>query len=358
MTQHRAPASSRTSRLRRAGRETALTAGAVLGVLCLTIALAGMAFDVRPVIFRSGSMEPEIQTGALALSRTTDASELVVGDVVTVRDARGVLVTHRIVSLTTSGSEATLVLQGDANPVPDADPYVVQSADRILFDVPRLGYVVSALSGPAGIFGGGLLVGLLLTTVFARRRDDDHTPGPGAGPGPTDAVEPTEADDTPADEPGRSGGRAARRGKGRMTLAAMVAVVAAVGVGSTTSTTAAWVDNAAVTTGTFSMQQAPVQVLTCTVVPIGGGFGIRLDWVSAQNPLLGWTVSANNLGNSLALGLPDALLGNARQWTSPQFNNRSGVVTVTRTLGTELGSVSFDFGPGNGIGNKSCTVNP
>jgi hypothetical protein len=77
-------------------RETLLNLGAGLGVMCLLAAVAAIGFGIRPLVFRSGSMGPEIGTGALGLARTVPAAELAVGDVVSVVNSRGVRVTHRV----------------------------------------------------------------------------------------------------------------------------------------------------------------------------------------------------------------------------------------------------------------------
>ena len=62
---------------RRAGREVVrelalwLTAG--VGLLVFAAAAALVAFGMKPLVFLSGSMEPHIGTGALALTTTTPA---------------------------------------------------------------------------------------------------------------------------------------------------------------------------------------------------------------------------------------------------------------------------------------------
>ena len=71
------------------GRQTLLTVGAALGAACLVVAAASALFDVRPLVFQSGSMAPTITTGALALSHDVAASELAVGDVVSVPTGSG-----------------------------------------------------------------------------------------------------------------------------------------------------------------------------------------------------------------------------------------------------------------------------
>ena len=149
-------------------RELLLSVAAVAGVLCLLAAVASFAFHVRPLIFRSGSMGPAIETGALGLAQEVPATSLQVGDVVSVPNARGVRVTHRIHALDTRGRTGTLVLKGDANPGPDAEPYVVDQADRLFFHVNHVGYAIAWLGNRYVIFAGGIVVGVLATYAFRR----------------------------------------------------------------------------------------------------------------------------------------------------------------------------------------------
>ncbi|MFI5428341.1 S24/S26 family peptidase [Aeromicrobium sp. UC242_57] len=85
-------------------REVFLTVAAVLGVVCIVATLAGLVLDVRPLVFRSGSMAPAIDTGALAVARTVDAKDLVPGDIVSVTTRSGERVTHRLVETAPDGS--------------------------------------------------------------------------------------------------------------------------------------------------------------------------------------------------------------------------------------------------------------
>jgi signal peptidase len=162
------PADSHQPRPRpRAFRELALTAGAVVGVVCIVAAVASMLFGITPLVFRSGSMSPTIGTGALGLARTVPASEIRDGDIVSVINDAGTRITHRVVAVQpTAGGAAALTLKGDANQVADLAPSVVTSVDRVFFHVERLGYAVSWLSSPTAAFLGGLLVGVLLMVGF------------------------------------------------------------------------------------------------------------------------------------------------------------------------------------------------
>jgi signal peptidase I len=160
---------SSSQTIRRSGLDLALTVGAVLGTACIVLTLAGVVFGVRPLVFRSGSMAPEIGTGALGLARTVDASALRVGDIVSVESATGGRVTHRVYAVEPAGADYALTLKGDANDQPDQETYVVDRADRVFFDVPLVGYLVGAASSPLGLLVVGGLAGLLLTVVFRRR---------------------------------------------------------------------------------------------------------------------------------------------------------------------------------------------
>lgn len=282
----------------RAVREVALTFGAIAGVVCLLLAAAALVLDVRPVVFRSGSMSPAIDTGALAISKTTAAKDLAIGDVVTVKTSAGVRVTHRIQDLSLAEGKATLVLRGDANKAPDEHAYVVRSADRVLFEVPKAGYVVSAISGPVGIFGGGILAGLLLLMAF----------GPGSG-----------------------GATKPRRGRlSGVAVAALALGVLATGATGTQQTQAYYTDTAALTSGTltagsYGPPAAPV-ITGCT----RNGNDITLTWTTSPNPT-GFEVRF-----SPALGLaPQPVGGTLRSYTTKDanLNNLTGQIWVVAING-------------------------
>ena len=166
-----------------------LTVGAVLGSLCVIATLAGLLVGAKPLIFRSGSMSPAITTGALGVSVPVQASEIRVGDVLSVENTSGIRITHRVVRVVTNNGIASVTLKGDANGVPDAAPYTLREADRVIFSAPLLGYVVAWLNSSAAVFAGGLFTAYLLYLAFGRRgssrpprdEDDDATPGSASG---------------------------------------------------------------------------------------------------------------------------------------------------------------------------------
>jgi len=156
-------------------RELVLTGGAVVGVLCLVAALLGVTADVRTLVFTSGSMAPAIRTGDLAVTRPVALARLSPGDVVSVLDARGTRVTHRVVEV--DAARHLLRLKGDANAVADPSPYPADRVDRVLFTVPAGGYVLSRLTGPVATLLLGAYLMFLLSVLLPRGRTSPH-PGP------------------------------------------------------------------------------------------------------------------------------------------------------------------------------------
>lgn len=155
--------------------EYALTIGAVLGTLCIAWTLVAAITGVRPLIFSSGSMAPTIPTGAVGFARSVPATDLVAGDVVSLKRTDGSRVTHRIERVvTTAGNSATLQLKGDANPVADPQPYVVTRADRLMFSVPGLGYVASGLMNRYAIALEVIAALALLYLAFGPDRRQRH----------------------------------------------------------------------------------------------------------------------------------------------------------------------------------------
>ena len=148
-------------------RSTPITIAALLGFVCIGATGAVAIFDLTPIVVRSDSMAPAINRGDLVIARGASAGEIAVGDVISVKNNAGVLVTHRVVTVDPFGSSIQFTLQGDANDVPDAQVYNETSIDKLLWTVPNAGYPLSAAIGPAGIFVGGLLVAALAWVVTA-----------------------------------------------------------------------------------------------------------------------------------------------------------------------------------------------
>lgn len=273
------------SRLRRSAREIALTVGATLGLLCILAALAATFLGVHLLVFRSGSMAPTVDTGGVALARTVPASELAVGDIVSVVGDDGVRVTHRVVALEPSGDAVALTLRGDANRVDDAAPYVVTSAERVFLHVARLGYAVSWLASPVGYVAAGFVVACLLLLGF----------GGGGRSQP------------PAGGRRRAEHRASERGSVSAPVALLVATGLAVAAVLTPSavqpTMASWTNSATATGGTFAAHAVQSQAQpTCTNETTILGNIARVQWTHVNTTYEYYWEFRNEGGAVLASG--------------------------------------------------------
>jgi signal peptidase len=172
----------------RLGKIAKRTAGLVSGLAVLGALAYGLLFvaGYRPVVVYSGSMEPTLGVGSLALVERVPSADVRVGDVLTFADPAqpGRLVTHRVVEVV-KRPEGGLAYRtkGDANT--HRDPWTIalpQDAGRLSFDVPYVGYALwyakTREARTAIVF---LLAGLVLTLLLQaiwRREDEPAEPAP------------------------------------------------------------------------------------------------------------------------------------------------------------------------------------
>lgn len=143
-----------------------LTVAALGGAVCIVLVPLALAFHVTLIMFKTGSMGPTIPAGSLAVVREIPASQVHVGDVVTVdRDALPP-VTHRVTSVTAAPDGARVItMRGDANPADDPYPYTVTHVRVVMFSVPQLAYAVRSVSNP--LVMGTVTVGSALLVTWA-----------------------------------------------------------------------------------------------------------------------------------------------------------------------------------------------
>lgn len=164
------------------------TIGKILTGACVAaVAIMGLLFVVGPfgptqlqgshvLTVLSGSMEPLLHVGAVAIVREVDPASAKVGDVVTFKTPAGVgraaedaLTTHRIVEVCDRGGRLVFRTKGDANRT--MDQWEVPAADLVgtlVFSVPGLGYAAAFARTRVGLLLMVVLPGVLL--IFAEVR--------------------------------------------------------------------------------------------------------------------------------------------------------------------------------------------
>ena len=145
-----------------------LLSGAAVAFAAAYAALTVLGY--KPVAVYSGSMEPTIHVGGLALDRAIPSQKVRVGDVITFSDpyVKDRLVTHRVIDILQTPHGLAYRTKGDANS--GRDPWTIRLAGqvgRVSFSVPVAGYILyyahtreirSLLIGLAAL---SLLVGIL-----------------------------------------------------------------------------------------------------------------------------------------------------------------------------------------------------
>jgi signal peptidase I len=120
-------------------------ASAILIIGILYFGIQGSMF----IIFRtdspmlavvSNSMVPTFQRGDLIFVKGVDSiSELKIHDIIVYQDASGKEIVHRIIF--ENIQDDTIITKGDANPGPDPPIKFDQVRGKVLFWIPRIGYI-------------------------------------------------------------------------------------------------------------------------------------------------------------------------------------------------------------------------
>ncbi|MBF4570148.1 signal peptidase I [Plantibacter sp. VKM Ac-2880] len=182
---------------------TLLNLAALGGVVCIVLVILATCFNITLIMFKTGSMSPTIPTGSLALVREIPASEIRVGDVVTVDRPGQLPVTHRVTSVTDGGTGAPgtqhlITMQGDANLSEDPEPYRVDTVRIVLASVPGLAAVVIWFSNPWVLGGLTLACSVLVGWAFWPRSGRNDPPGGTSGRRSTAAKAPEAPNRRPA----------------------------------------------------------------------------------------------------------------------------------------------------------------
>jgi signal peptidase len=165
--------------------EILLWVAALAGLVCIVLVILAFVAHITLIMFRTGSMAPTIPTGSVAIVQQIPASQVHVGDVVTVDRPGELPVTHRVRAVadgSTSG-ERLLTLRGDANAQDDVAPYPVSTVRIVRFAIPGLAPVIVAFGNPFVL--GSITIGVAVLVIWAfwpRRRAAAEEPAEAPGP--------------------------------------------------------------------------------------------------------------------------------------------------------------------------------
>lgn len=126
------------------------------------------------VAVRSGSMDPALEIGDLAVTRLVHPSEIEPGDVITIDTGSQAVLTHRVVAVQATDDGPVFTTRGDANAT--SDPLAAradQLRGRVDWRAPLLGFVLAMIAMPVGILALVSIAAALLTAAWLLDEDDE-----------------------------------------------------------------------------------------------------------------------------------------------------------------------------------------
>lgn len=153
--------------LRPAAAAVAWMAITIVAVLLIAFAL-GAVIGQRSFTVMSGSMEPEIATGDIVVSKRISPGDARVGEVVTFRDPAGSkrLISHRVRRVRNEGTSIRFTTRGDANNT--FERWSVPAGGkigRVWLRIPKLGYVLAQTRTPVARIGLVVIPALLIALI-------------------------------------------------------------------------------------------------------------------------------------------------------------------------------------------------
>lgn len=140
----------------------------LLAVLLSPFILYGTAHflpGINGFVVKSGSMEPEIQTGSVIFTKSINPAQVEVGDTITYSDSEK-FVTHEVIEKNSSDNKLEFRTKGIANEEPDPQPVSGESiAGKKLVSIPFLGYIVAGVGTVKGFLAFIVLPGALITVI-------------------------------------------------------------------------------------------------------------------------------------------------------------------------------------------------
>lgn len=155
---------------------------AALLVVIPSILHSQVGIGISPIL--TGSMRPHANPGDVFITKLAKASDLRVGDVITVHSQKtGVFYAHRITKISLQSGLLRVVTKGDANPTAEIDPYMVgpnSPTAKVIMRVKWLGrplvYLTSLQGRQAGLELMVFANVIFLFLFLFRKRIKNHNP--------------------------------------------------------------------------------------------------------------------------------------------------------------------------------------
>jgi signal peptidase len=131
------------------------------------VLLAPHIFGYKTYTVISGSMEPTLHVGSLAIVKQTASEKIMTGDIITfsMTGNNSMMATHRVVGI--DNTKGTFTTKGDANNTNDGPVEYNRLVGRMVISIPYLGFLAIYIKTRAGILlvAGVFIIMLLLTFI-------------------------------------------------------------------------------------------------------------------------------------------------------------------------------------------------
>ena len=118
------------------------TAIALVGLVAVWSSSGLLGFT--PTIIASGSMQPTLNTGDIAIIISIPTQTIKIGDIIQYQTADAPVI-HRVIDTYTEANSRWFITQGDANDAPDNPVNERNVMGKVVFTIPQLGWVSIAL---------------------------------------------------------------------------------------------------------------------------------------------------------------------------------------------------------------------
>ncbi|MEM3578324.1 MAG: signal peptidase I [Candidatus Bathyarchaeia archaeon] len=115
------------------------TAIALIGVVAVWSTTGLLGFT--PTIIASGSMQPTLNPGDIAIVVATPTKTIKIGDIIQYQTTAEAPTIHRVIDKYESGGTTWFITQGDANNAPDDPVNERQVMGKVIATIPQLGWV-------------------------------------------------------------------------------------------------------------------------------------------------------------------------------------------------------------------------
>lgn len=131
-------------------------------------------FGYKPFIVLSGSMRGTFNYGDLIVTKEIDTKELKVGDVISFRNSKDFVTTHRIVGMSSTNSKC-YITKGDNNNDRDLEEVCPKQVEgKYLYKIAGLGNIVLFIQRPIGfIIMMSMIIVLCIYIYFSDKPQKD-----------------------------------------------------------------------------------------------------------------------------------------------------------------------------------------